>query len=135
MASSAKNKTKPAARQTQLDAASRDTMELFFFNLFSDNFMKSIGPTLEILEQKHTGMLSDLINNLHKLSNYAADMVQRQGLTFKDLTQEEQDIFVGEFLRQIDVFAEKVRDSFNNITPEQEKKLLDAYATPRPSDN
>ena len=135
MAYSSDNNTESATKQPQTDASSRDSMELFFFNLFSDNFMRSIGPVRMILEQKHTGMLSDIINNLHKLSVYATDMVQRQGLTFKDLTQEEQDIFVGEFLRQIDVFAEKVQDSFNNITPEQEKKLLEAYANPRPSDN
>jgi len=110
-------------------------MELFFFNLFSDNFMRSIGPTREVLEQRHPAMLSDMIDNLHKVSAYAADMVQRQGLTFRDLAQEEQDIIAGEFLRQIDMFADKVRESFDEITPEQEKKLLEAYAKPRSTDN
>jgi hypothetical protein len=117
------------------DASSRDSMELFFFNLFNDNFMRSIGPTRELLEQKYSGMLSDITENLHKLSAYAADMVHRNGLTFKNLAQEEQHIFTGEFLRQIDVFAEKVRESFDGITPEQEKKLLEAYAKPRATDN
>jgi len=97
--------------------------------------MRGIGPTRLVLEQKHTGMLSDMIDNLHKVSAYAADMVQRQGLAFKDLAQEEQDIITGEFLRQIDAFAEKVRESFHEITPEQEKKLLEAYAKPRSTDN
>jgi len=131
MASSSENNTTTAAT----DASSRESMELFFFNLFSDNFMRGIGPTRLVLEQKHTGMLSDMIDNLHKVSAYAADMVQRQGLAFKDLAQEEQDIITGEFLRQIDAFAEKVRESFHEITPEQEKKLLEAYAKPRSTDN
>jgi hypothetical protein len=135
MAQSADKGTKPAAKQSRKNTSSRDSMEVFFFNLFSDSFMRSIGPTRMVLEQKYAGMLSDIIDNLHKLSAHAADMVQRQGLVFGDLNQEEQNIFTGEFLRQIDVFADKVRESFEEITPEQEEKLLKAYAKPRPSDN
>ena len=131
MASSSENNTTTAAT----DASSRETMELVFFNMFSDSFMRSIGPTRMVLEQRHPAMLSDIIENLHKVSAYAADMVHRQGLTFKDLAQEEQNIIAGEFLRQIDVFADKVRESFDEITPEQEKKLLEAYAKPRVTDN
>jgi hypothetical protein len=131
MASSSENNTMTAAT----DASSRETMELVFFNMFSDSFMRSIGPTRMVLEQRHPAMFSDIIENLHKVSAYAADMVHRQGLTFKDLAQEEQNIIAGEFLRQIDVFADKVRESFDEITPEQEKKLLEAYAKPRVTDN
>jgi hypothetical protein len=129
------DKNTEAAKQAPPKTSSKEAMELFFFNLFSDNFMRGIGPARTVLEQKHTGMLSDIIDNLHKVSAHAVDMIQRQGLTFADLAQEAQDIFVGEFLRQIDAFAEKVRESFDGITPEQEKKLLDAYAKRRSSDN
>jgi hypothetical protein len=135
MADFGDNGTKPSATQSRVGATSQESMEFFFFNLFKDNFMNSIGKTRIVLEQKHPGMLSDIITNIHKLSDYAADMVQRQGLIFKDLVREEQDIFVGEFLRQINVFAEKVKQSFDEITPDQEKKLLEAYAKPRPTDN
>ena len=131
MASSSENSTTTAAT----DTSSRESMELIFFNMFSDNFMRGIGPTRLILEQRHPAMLSEIIENLHKVSAYAADMVLRQGLTFRDLAQEAQDVFVGEFLRQIDAFADKVRESFDEITPEQEKKLLEAYAKSRSSDN
>lgn len=131
MASSSENSTTTAAT----DTSSRESMELIFYNMFSDNFMRSIGPTRMVLEQRHPAMLSDIIENLHKVSAYAADMVQRQGLTFGDLAQQEQDIIAGEFLRQIDVFAENVRQSFDGITPDQEKKLLEAYAKPRSTDN
>lgn len=135
MVRSGGNGAKPETKQSQSDASSKESMELFFFNLFCDNFMKNIGETRIVLEQKHTGMLNDIIENLHKLSAYATEMVQRNGLTFKDLAQSEQDLFVGEFLRQIDIFAEKVRQSFDMITPEQEKKLFEAYAKPRSTDN
>jgi hypothetical protein len=131
MASSSDNTSTTAAT----DSSSRESMELIFFNMFNDNFMRSIGPTRVVLEQKHPAMLSEIIENLHKVSAYAADMVLRQGLTFRNLAQEEQDIIAGEFLRQIDMFAEKVRGSFDEITPEQEKKLLAAYEKPRSRDN
>ena len=105
----------------------REVMELFFFNLFQDNFMQSIGPVRSMLKEKHPGLLEEITANLHKLSAHAADMIQRQGLTFQDLAQSEQDLFTGEFLRQIGAFAEKVRESFENITPDQEQKLVDHY--------
>ena len=120
---------------TQTETSSREAMELFFFNLFSDNFMNRISPVRQLLEQKYPGMLSDIINNLHNLSTHATDMIQRQGLTFASMAREAQDLFVGEFLRQIDVFAANVEEAFTNITPAQEKKLLKAYAGRRATDN
>jgi len=119
----------------QPDAASRDSMEEFFFNIFNGHFLHSIGQTGNLLNEKFTGLLSDIIENLHRLSKHASDMVRRQGLTFNSLSQEEQSIFINEFLRQIDVFADKVTASFEALTPEQEKKLLEAYSAPRPTDN
>ncbi|GEM_PF-6212254 len=131
----AKTTANNPAAAPQTETASRDAMELFFFNLFSDNFMNRIGPVRQLLEQKYPGMLSDIINNLHNLSTHATDMIQRQGLTFASMAREAQDLFVGEFLRQIEVFADNVEEAFTNITPAQEKKLLKAYARPRATDN
>jgi hypothetical protein len=135
MAHATDSNSPSAATAPQTETSARDAMELFFFNLFSDNFMNRIGTVRQVLEQKYPGMLSDIVNNLHSLSSHATDMIQRQGLTFADLAREAQDIFVGEFLRQIDVFAANVEEAFTNITPAQEKKLLKAYAKPRPTDN
>lgn len=127
--------TPPAGAPGADTSASMDTMELIFFNMFNDRFMYHIGPTRRLLEEKYPGMLADIIENLHKISHYAVDMVHRQGLTFQELDQEAQDIFTNEFFRQIDSFADKVSESFESITPEQEQQLLEAYATPRPTDN
>lgn len=125
----------PAGSTDAASAGSKETMELIFFNMFNDRFTYNIGPTRQVLEEKYPGMLSDIIENLHNVSQYAAEMVHRQGLTFQELDQEAQEIFMNEFFRQIDSFADKVRESFESITPEQEQKLLEAYAKPRPTDN
>ncbi len=75
MASSSENNTTTAAT----DTSSRESMELIFFNMFSDNFMRGIGPTRMVLEQRHPAMLSEIIENLHKVSAYAADMSSAPG--------------------------------------------------------
>ncbi len=123
------------AAQDQAGAQSKESLEIFFFNMFNDRFMCNIDPTRQRLEQKFPAMLSEIVENLHKVSAHAADMIYRQGITFKDLGPEAQEVFLSEFLRQIDSFADKVRESFEDITPEQEQKLLAAYAKKSTTDN
>ncbi len=42
---------------------------------------------------------------------------------------------IGVICHLLFTFADKVRESFDEITPEQEKKLLEAYAKSRSTDN
>ncbi len=107
----------------------------FFYDVFKEYFITHAGEARQTLEKEYPGMLSDIISNIHNLSVYAANTACADGIDFHKLSEMEQTMFLKQFLEKIEVFAGSVRDAFENITPEQEEKLRQAYSRKRKSDN
>lgn len=107
----------------------------YFFTVFTERFMERIDDVKPVLEEKFPALLKDFVNNLHRLSQHAADMLEGQQITFSDLAESEQTVFLNQFVQHIDGFAMKVHESISGITPEQEDKLRAAYDGRRSQDN
>lgn len=107
----------------------------YFFTVFTDRFMEMIDEVKPVLEEKFPELLKDFVNNMHRLSRHAADMLEQQQITFADLGDAEQTVFMNQFMKHIDSFAMKVHESINEITPEQEAKLRAAYDGRRSREN